>query len=76
MTEKIEAARQKIKQAGQIRERIMALFCLTLIAVVAMYRIDDPENIVINVIVAIGSFVGGVAVGSMKRADAKHGPYT
>jgi hypothetical protein len=34
-----------------------------------MFRLADPENIVINVVVAICSFTGGAAVGaSMRRS--------
>lgn len=55
--------------SGQIRERIFALFCLTVIALVAMFRLSDPENIIINIIVGITSFVGGVAVGNSRRKE-------
>ncbi|MFA7520453.1 hypothetical protein [Shewanella sp.] len=43
----------------EIREKIAALFCLTTIAIVAMGRLTDPENIVINVVVAIAAFISG-----------------
>ena len=58
---------------GQIKERVFALFCLTVIAIMAMFHITDPENIVINVIVGICSFTGGVAVGAMgkRKADSQ-----
>jgi hypothetical protein len=71
MIDAIDEVKTKV-QSGQIRERIFALFCLTTIAIVAMFRLVDPENIVINIIVGITSFVGGVAVGAMgKRATDK-----
>ena len=43
----------------EIREKIAALVCLTAIALVAMGRLTDPENIVINVVVAIAAFISG-----------------
>ena len=46
----------------EIREKIVALFCLTAIAIVSLVRLSDPENIVINVIIAIGSFSAGAAL--------------
>lgn len=48
----------------EVREKIAALVCLTAIALVAMGTIGDPENIVINVVVAIAAFISG---GSGKR---------
>jgi hypothetical protein len=50
-----------------VREKIAALFCLTVIALVAMVKLSDPENIVINVIVGICGFIGGVA--SARKTD-------
>ncbi len=69
MADKINELRDQFNiLACQVREKIFALFCLTVIAIVAMLKLADPENIVINVIVGICSFVGGVAVGQgMKR---------
>jgi hypothetical protein len=46
-----------------VREKIMALFCLTTIAIVAMVQITEPENIVINIIVGICAFITGSATG-------------
>jgi len=54
-----------------IREKNIAMICLTTIALVAMWKVADPENIVINVIVGISSFVGGVAYGMMRKEDRK-----
>jgi len=60
MTEKVTEAKAKIVQAtGRVRERIAALLCLTAVAVVAMCRLTDPENIIINIIVAISGFMAG-----------------
>lgn len=56
--------KQQSQNIGQVREKIVALFSLTVIAIVAMMRLSDPENIVINIVVAIASFVAG---SSMKR---------
>ncbi len=50
----------------EIREKIAALICLTAIALVAMGRLTDPENIVINVVVAIAAFISG---GGGKRKE-------
>ena len=58
MTEKITEAKAKIVEAsGRVRERIAALVCLTSIAVVAMCKLTDPENIIINIIVTISKFI-------------------
>jgi len=51
----------------EVREKILALLCMTIIAVFAMLRLTDPENVVVNVIVAIGSFISGSA--SARRTD-------
>ncbi len=50
----------------EVREKIAALFCLTLIAIVAMFRIEDPENIIVNIIVGISAFISGT---SMRKTD-------
>lgn len=70
MTEKVNEARAKLEQvAGQVRERIAALLCLTAIAMIAMMRLTDPENIVINIIVAISGFMAGRE--STRRGEEK-----
>ncbi len=51
----------------QVREKIAALVCLTAIALVAMGRLSDPENIVINVVVAIAAFISGG--GTSRKSD-------
>ena len=50
----------------EVREKIAALVCLTAIAMVAMANLQDPENIVINVVVAIAAFISG---GAGKRKE-------
>ena len=58
MVKKLDELREKISTAAnQVRERIFALFCLTVIAMLAMYKLTDPENIIINVIVGICSLL-------------------
>jgi len=56
-------------KAIEVREKILALLCMTIIAVFAMMRLTDPENIVVNIIVAIGSFISGSA--SARRTDTQ-----
>lgn len=48
-------------------DKYLAIIALTIIAVYAIYKLPDCENIVINVIVSVGSFVGGVAVGKSQN---------
>jgi len=55
-------------KAWEIREKIAALVCLTAIAIVAMVRITDPENIVINVVVAIAAFI---STGGLRKKDGE-----
>jgi hypothetical protein len=63
-----------MKRAGdqmacyQVRERIFALFCVTVIAIVAMLKLDDPENIIINIVLVIGAFAAGRADG-LRQTD-------
>lgn len=54
--------------ANPMREKIMGLFCLTVIALVAMMKLDDPENIIVNIVVAIAGFLTGSAVS--RRTDS------
>lgn len=53
-----------------IRERLMGLFCLTVIAILAMVRLEDPENIIVNIVVAIASFLTGAS--STRRSDTNN----
>ena len=55
-------------KGAEIREKIVALVCLTTIAIVAMVKSSDPENVVINVVVGICAFISGGVV-----ANKKHG---
>lgn len=50
----------------EVREKVAALVCLTAIAMVAMAKLSDPENIVINVVVAIAAFISG---GGIRKTD-------
>ena len=52
---------------GQIRVSILALFVLLVIAIVAMTRLQDPENIIINIILVISGIVG-VGIGGTQQA--------
>jgi hypothetical protein len=52
--------RDKLSDNG-IRKEIFALFCITVIAILCILKLADPENILINIIIAIGSFAGGEA---------------
>ena len=53
-------------RVSQVREKIAALVCLTAIAMVAMARLDDPQNVVINIVVAIAAFITG---SSQRKTD-------
>lgn len=58
------------KQASyQVREKIAAIFCLTVIAIVAIVRLSDPENIIINIVVAIAGFVAGAATRQVDNSN-------
>jgi len=57
----------KLKElAAKIREKIVAIASLTLIAVGSMIFIKDPENIVVNVIIAIGALT---TTGGTRKSD-------
>ena len=58
MTELINKANDRIA-SYQVRERIAAIVCLTGIAMVAIMKLSDPENIIINIVVAIAGFMAG-----------------
>jgi hypothetical protein len=47
----------------EVREKILAIICLTAIAIFAMMRLTDPENIVVNIIVARRTDVPPPAIG-------------
>lgn len=62
--------RKKIAAQGSgVRIQIFALFCLTAIAIVSLMKLTDPENIIINVIIAIGSFSAAIGV---RKLDELH----
>lgn len=56
-------------KGSEIREKIVALMCLTSIAMVAMVKLSDPENIVINVVVGICAFISGSVVSNKKHRN-------
>ena len=58
----IDDVRDRITIEG-MRIKVVALFCVTVIAILCILKLADPENILVNIIIAIGSFVGGEAVG-------------
>jgi len=70
MKETIDAMRDRLN-GHQVRERIFALFVLGTIAIVAMVQVDDPENVVINIIVAIGAFSAGKSANNDQRTTDK-----
>jgi len=53
----------------QFREKIVAMLCLTAMAGGALCKMSDPENILINVIVAIAALVN--VAGGRKTDDHK-----
>lgn len=58
-----------MKYRTEVREKIAALVCLTAIAMISMARLEDPENIVINVVVAIAAFISGGASNRRKEDE-------
>ena len=68
MTESAESAKARTL-SYQIRERIAAVVCLTGIAMVAIVKLSDPENIIINIVVAIASFMAGGGTRSVERSN-------
>lgn len=64
----ISGLRERIA-AGAIRSRNLAMVCLTIIATLAFSSLKDPENIIINVIVAISAMVN--MEGNKREADKK-----
>ena len=67
MTESAEALKTRTL-SYQIRERIAAVVCLTGLAMVAIMKLSDPENIIINIVVAIASFMAG---GGTRQVDQR-----
>lgn len=54
----------------QFRERVFAMLCLTILGGGALFKLSDPENIIINVIVAIAALVN-ITSGSRKADETK-----
>lgn len=52
---------ERLKTAGMVREKVIGVLCLTIIALASMIKMDEPENVIINVVVAIASFIAGSA---------------
>lgn len=44
---------------GMMREKVIGILCLTLIALASMVKMDSPENVIINVVIAIAGFLAG-----------------
>jgi hypothetical protein len=61
------------EQINAVREKIFAMSCVTVIAIACILKLSDPENIIINIIVAIASFVGGEAY-QRRKADTDSKP--
>jgi hypothetical protein len=50
----------KVRMAAyQVRTNMVALLCVTAIALLSLFKLSDPENIIINIIIAISSFKAG-----------------
>jgi len=71
MNNTIENLKERVACA-QVRVSILALICLVAIAIVAMARLNDPENIIINIVLVI-SGIAGIATRSSggERKDDK-----
>ena len=46
-------------KSGMVREKVIGILCLTVIALASMVKMDEPENVIINVVVAIAGFIAG-----------------
>jgi hypothetical protein len=62
MTDKMKDLAERVA-CSQIRVSALALVCLLVIAIVAMSRLPDPENLLINIVLVISGIVG-VGIGS------------
>ena len=58
-----------LSKAGMVREKVIGILCLTVIALASMMMIkmNEPENVIINVVVAIAGFIAGGT--SARRED-------
>lgn len=61
---------EKLKAAGMVREKVIGVLCLTVIALASMIKMSEPENVIINVVVAIASFIAG-STGTRKPEPPK-----
>lgn len=52
---------------GMVREKVIGIFCLTVIALAAMVKMDEPENIIVNIVIAIAGFLTG---SSLRKNDS------
>ena len=57
-----------LSKAGMVREKVIGILCLTVIALASMIKMNEPENVIINVVVAIAGFIAG---GSPARREDK-----
>jgi len=57
MNNAIENLKERVACA-QVRVSILALICLVAIAIVAMAQLNDPENIIINIVLVISGIAG------------------
>ena len=48
-----------LSKAGMVREKVIGVLCLTVIALASMIKMNEPENVIINVVVAIAGFIAG-----------------
>ena len=73
MVQKLKDLKEAIA-CGQIRVSIVALFCLTVIGIGAMITMTDPENVIINIIIAIAPLANnlvGNRQGDTRKPDKK-----
>ena len=54
-----------------VREKVIGILCLTVIALASMIKMDEPENVIINVVVAIAGFIAGG--GGARREEGGQG---
>jgi hypothetical protein len=52
-----------------LTEKNFAVLLLAIVAITSMFLINDPDNIIIQVITAIAAFITGERVGAMTRKD-------
>ena len=48
-----------MSKTGMVREKVIGILCLTVIALASMIKMNEPENVIINVVVAIAGFIAG-----------------